>query len=145
MPKVSKVKKLVLVLATSTSMTGAREETLKRISYIHYLVQFKNMNEAQVQALVDSGSEVNTIYLSFTKQLGLPIRPTDVRDRKIDNTTLDIYGMVLAAFLVTDKANQVKFFDETFPIVNVSLKVVFEMLFFILSNADIDFLDWDLQ
>ena len=38
------------------SMTGAREEALERILYIHYLVQFKR-NKTHLQALVDSGSE----------------------------------------------------------------------------------------
>ena len=52
---------------------------------------------------------------------------------------LDTYEMVVAAFLMVNKANQVKFFEETFLVVNVSLKVVFGMLFLILSNADIDF------
>ena len=37
------VKKLVLVLATSTLMTGAREEALKHIPCIHYPVQLKDM------------------------------------------------------------------------------------------------------
>ena len=59
-------------------MTGARKEALERISCIHYAVQFKNINETQAQALVDSGSEINAIHLSFAKQLSLPIRPTDV-------------------------------------------------------------------
>ena len=34
-------KKLVLVLVTSTLVTGAREEALERVPCIHYLVQFK--------------------------------------------------------------------------------------------------------
>ena len=46
------------------------------------------------------------------------------------------------AFLITDKANRVKFFEETFLVANVSLEVVFEMPFFILNDEDIDFLDW---
>ena len=49
MPEVSKVEKLVLVSATSTSMTDAREEDLERIPYIYYLVQFKKVtNKTQV-------------------------------------------------------------------------------------------------
>ena len=55
--------------------------------------------------------EVNAIYPTFAKQLGLPIRPTDVGAQKIDSTTLDTYGMVIAAFSVENKANQVKFFE----------------------------------
>ena len=47
--------------------------------------------------------------------------------------------MVVIAFLVTDKTNQVRFFEEIFLVANVSLGVVFKMLFLTLSDAD--FLD----
>ena len=60
-------KKLVLVSAISTSVTGAREEALERVSYIHYPVQFKDMDKAPVQALIDSESEFNTVHPSFVK------------------------------------------------------------------------------
>ena len=36
----------------------------------------------------------------------------DVRAQKTDTITLDIYGMIVAAFLVTDKANRVRFFER---------------------------------
>ena len=78
MPEASEVKKLVLVSATSTSMTDAREKALKRVPCIHYPVQFKGTSETQVQALINSGSEVNAIHPTFVKELGLSIRPTDV-------------------------------------------------------------------
>ena len=118
---------------------------LERIPYIHYLIQFKkDVNETQVQALINSESEINAIYLIFVKELGLPIRLTDVRAQRIDGTTLDIYEIVVAAFSMTDKANQVRFFKETFLVANISPKIVFGMPFLILSGADIDFLDWDL-
>ena len=107
---------------------------------IQYLVQFKkNTSKAQVQALIDLGSKVNTIHPAFAKQLGLPIRPTDVGARKIDSTTLNTYGMVVVAFLVENKANRVRFFKETFLVANISLKVVLEMPFLTLSGADVDF------
>ena len=56
-------------------------------------------------ALLDSGSEVNVVHPVFAKELGLPIRPTDVGAQKIDGTMLEIYRMVVAAFSVEDKAN----------------------------------------
>ena len=65
----------------------------------------------------------------------------DVGAQKIDGTTLDTYGMVVAAFLMTDKVNQVKFFEKTFLVANFSLKVVYGMFLLTLSGADIDFLD----
>ena len=143
--RASEAKKLVSVSATSTSTTGAREEVIECIPCIYYLVQFKNIIGAQVQALVDSRSEVNVIYLTFAKHLGLPIRPTDVGAQKIDGTTLDAHRMIVAAFAVEDKANQVRFFENIFLLANVSLKVVDEMPFLTLSGADIDFLGRELR
>ena len=131
-------KKLVSVSATSTSVTDTIEKALKRVFCIHYLLQFKK-DKNQVQALIDSGSEVNTMHPSFAKQLGLPIRPTDVGAQKIDGTTLDTHGMVVAIFSVIDKANRVRFFKKTFLVANVSPKVVLGMSFLTLCGADIDF------
>ena len=133
-------------------MTGVREEALEqeedleRVPCIHYSVQFKkDTSKAQIQALIDSGSEVNAIHLTFVKQLGLPIKPTDVGAQKIDRTTLDTYGMVVVAISVEDKANQVKFFEETFLVANVSPEVVLGMLFLTLSGADVDFSGRELR
>ena len=135
----SEVKKLVSVSATSTLTTGARKEDLERVPYIHYSVQFKDMDKALVQALIDLGSEVNAIHPSFVKQLGFSIRPTDVRAQKIDGTTLDTQGMIVAVFSVVDKANRVGFFEKTFLVANVNPEVVLGMPFFTLSNANVDF------
>ena len=105
----SRAKKLVLVLATSLSVTETSRKDdmiLKRVFYINYPVQFKkDTNETQVQALVNLENEVNAIHLTFIKELGLPIRPIDVGARKIDGITLNTYGIVVAVFSVTDKAN----------------------------------------
>ena len=139
------VKKLVSVSATSTSTTGAREEALERVPCIHYPVQFKDTDKAPVQALIDSGSEINAVHPFFVKQLGLSIRPINVGVQKIDGTTLDTHGMVVAAFSVVDKANRVRFFEETFLLANVSPEVVLGMPFLTLSNADVDFLSRDLR
>ena len=133
-------KKLVSVSATSTSVIGAKKEALERVPCIHYPVQFKNMDRALVQALIDSGSEVNAVHPSFVKQLGLSIRPTDVGAQKIDGTMLNTNGMVVAVFSVVDKVNRVRFFEETFLVANVSPEVVLGMPFFTLSNANVDFL-----
>ena len=53
--------------------------------------------------------------------------------------------MVAAAFSVEDKANQVRFFEETFLMANVSPEVVLGMLFLTLSGADVGFSIWELQ
>ena len=147
MPRALEAEKLVLVLTTSTSRTGVKKEVLvlKCVPCIHYLIQFKkNANETQIQALIDSKSEINAIHLTFVKELGLPIRPMDVGAQKINSIMLDTYGMVVAAFLVRNKPYRVKFFEKTFLVTNVSPEIVLGMLFLILSGADIDFLDWKL-
>ena len=64
------IKKLVLVSATSTLVTGADEETLIRIPYIHYLVRFQK-NKGTIQALIDSSSKVNVMSLAYAKKLEL--------------------------------------------------------------------------
>ena len=144
--QVSRVaKKLVLVSATSTSITDVGEEALERVPCIHYPVQFRDRDKAPVQALIKSRSEVNAIYPFFAKQLSLLIRPIDVGVQKIDGTILNIYGMVVAAFLIVDKANHVRFFEKTFLVTNVSPEVVLGMLFLILSGADIDFSGQELR
>ena len=74
--------------------------------------------------------------------LGMPF---DVGAQKIDGTTLDTYGMVVVAFSVTDQANRVRFFEETFLVANVSPEVVLGMPFLTLSGADVDFLDRELR
>ena len=52
--------------------------------------------------------------------------------------------MVVAAFLVVDKANGVRFFINTFLVANVSSEIVLKMLFLTLSGKDIDFLGQEL-
>ena len=52
---------------------------------------------------------------------------------------LDIYRIVVVAFLVTDKANQVKFFEKTFLVANISPEVILGMLLLILNGIDVDF------
>ena len=95
-------------------------------------------------ALFDSRSEVNAIHLTLTQKLGLLVRPMDVGEKQIDGTMLNVFGRVVTTFLVTDKANQVRFFKETFLIANVSLEIVLEMPFLTFSGADVDFLGREL-
>ena len=113
------------------------ESNLTQVLCIHYLINF---GKKSVSIFFDSGSEVNAIYPNFAKKLSLTIRPTDVEAQKIDDFKLITYEIVVAAFPMKDKANRVRFFEETFLITNVSLEVVLETLFLTLSGADVDFL-----
>ena len=98
-----------------------------------------------VSALFDSGNEINAIYPTFAWELKLPTKYTDIGAQKIDGIMLDTHGMVVTTFLMTDKANRVRFLEETFLLANVSLEIVFGMSFLTLSGADVDFLSRELR
>ena len=114
------------------------ETNLAQVPCIRYSITFQRKS---MSALFDLGSKVNTIYLASSQELGLPIRLRDVKAQKIDGNMLDTYEMIVATFLVTDKANQVRFFEETFIMANISPNVILGMLFLTLSGANVDFLD----
>ena len=48
--------------------------------------------------------------------------------------------MVVVAFSMTDQANRVKFFEETFLIANVSPDIILGIPFLTLNSADVNFL-----
>ena len=52
--------------------------------------------------------------------------------------------MVIAAFLVTNQADKIRFFEETFLVANISPDVVLEMPFLTLSSANVNFLKREL-
>ena len=52
---------------------------------------------------------------------------------------LDIYEIVVLTFLLTDKTNQIKFFEKSLLMAYISPETVFEMPFLILSNTNVDF------
>ena len=104
--------------------------------YIRYLVQFQAQ---QVEALINSGSEINAITPVFAAKLGLSTPPTGVGAQKIDGSLLATYGMAVAAFLLQNSLGKVRFFEETFLLADTSIKVALGMPFLALSNADIQF------
>ena len=64
--------------------------------------------------------------------------------KKIAGSSPATYGMVIAAFQVVDKLGHSWLFQETFLLANISMDVVLGMLFLILSNADIQFVEKEL-
>lgn len=79
---------------------------LVQVLYIQYFIIFW---EKFFLVLLNSRSDVNIIYLIFTKELGFSIRLIDIEILKIDNNMPNTYWIVVAAFLMTDKTNQVRF------------------------------------
>lgn len=115
---------------------------LIQVPYIQYLFTFW---EKFVLTLHNLKSEINTIHLIFAQKLGPRIKPINIRTQKIDGIILDIYKMIVVTFLIINQANRVRFFIETFLVVNVSLKIVIRMFFLILNNTNINFLEQELR
>lgn len=70
---------------------------LKCISCIYYLIEFKK-DQTKVQALLDSDSKVNVMTPAYAARLGFKIWPTNVEAQKINGSTFETFGMVLANF-----------------------------------------------
>ena len=145
-------KRLALVSTTSTLVTEDSEEAilisvkeLEQVMCIQYPIAFPGGVTQDssvldpVSALLDLGSEVNAMHPNFAERLGLVVQATNVGAQKIEGTNLEIYGMMVVVFSVTDQADMVKFFEKTFLVANVSLDVVLGMAFFTLSGVDVDF------
>ena len=80
----------------------------------------------------------------YASKLGLKIRPIDVGAQKIDGSTLLTFGMVLASFRVEDMLGRARFFQETFLLADLSIKVVLQIPFLTFSNANIQFAQKEL-
>ncbi|MCJ1342758.1 hypothetical protein MMC31_000947, partial [Peltigera leucophlebia] len=63
---------------------------------------------------------VNAMAPAYASKLARQIRRTDVRAKKIDGSTLETYGMVIAGFQIQDKLERVRFFQETFLVVDTT-------------------------
>lgn len=70
---------------------------LKCIPYIHYLVWFKK-DQVEVQVLINSDNKINAMTTAYAAKLGFRVRLTDIGAQKIDDSTLETFGMVLASF-----------------------------------------------
>lgn len=121
-------------------MFSPKKEALKRLPYIHYQVQFKK-NMAEVQALIDSKSEVNTIASTYIKILSLQVQKTDVGAQKINKSTLETYDIVIVGFQVQDKFKNTKLFYKTFWVTDISVEVVFKIFFLTLSKIEVNFVE----
>ena len=126
-----------------TETSKEDDVTLERVPCVHYPIHFRK-DTADVKALIDSGSEVNAMTPAYASKLGLQVRHTDVGAQKIDGSTLETFGMVLASFQVEDKLGRIRFFQETFLLANISAEIVLGMPFLTLSNANVQFVEKEL-
>ena len=80
----------------------------------------------------------------YAKELGLRVRKTDVGAQKIDGSTLETYGMVIAGFQVQDKFERTRFFQETFLVADISMEVVLGMPFLAFNKVEVDYAEREL-
>lgn len=124
----TKPKKLVVVLTISTPLTTSLK-TLLYVLCIYYLVQFI---ENKIYTLINFGSKVKVMILTYTAKLSLTIWKTSIRVQKTDGSPLETYGMALSGFLLQDSLETVSFFEESFLLANTNMKVILRILFLLL-------------
>ena len=88
-------------------------------------------------ALLNFGSKINAITLAYMAQLGLKMWKTNVNAQKIDKSSLEFYSIVITAFQILNKLGCSCFFQETFLLADISMKIVLKIFFLIFSNVDV--------
>ena len=94
---------------------------LQRVPGVYYLIWFK---KKEVQALINSDSEVNAMTPAYASRLSLWVYHTNIGAQKIDGFTLETFGMVLVSFQVEDKLGKAQFFQETFLLADINVEIV---------------------
>lgn len=67
--------------------------------------------------------------LAYIKKLGFYIQKIDINTQKIDISSLKIFEIVIVDLQILNKLKKTRFFEETFLIVNIKIKVVFKIFF----------------
>lgn len=102
-------KKPVLILTSFVLMTEASnkdKETLERVLYIHYLLNFRKYKKNKMQTLINLSSKVNTIALKYITKISLKVRHINIGAQKIDHSIFKMFEMVFANFQVENKQGQ---------------------------------------
>lgn len=73
---------------------------------------------------------------TYVAKLALKLRITNINAQKIDGLALKTYDITLASFLLQDRLEKVRFFEETFSLANISIKMVPKKLFCFYSNTN---------
>lgn len=111
---------------------------LGKIPYMHYSLRFQK-DTNKIWALLNLDSKVNTMTPAYALKLDFRVRHTNIRANKIDGPIFEAFKMVLASIQMGDKLRRAQFFQKTFLLANISMEVIFEILFLTLSNSDIQF------
>ena len=92
----------IIGISKKTQVTQVTQKTpeviLDQVPYIHYLVQFRKNKRATIQALINSGNEINMMALAYAAKLDLKVCPTNLGAQKIDGLLLWAFEIVIASF-----------------------------------------------
>lgn len=95
-------------------------------------------------ALLNSESKVNAINLAYVNKLSLQIQKINIGAPKINESSLDIFEIVIVSFQAQDKLGNARFFQEVFLVADTKIDIVFRIPFLTFNNADIWFTEGDL-
>ena len=122
------------MLVTSTK-EAQKMRVLNWVPYICYRVQFQKDKDKDILVFLDFGSKINIMTPAYAAQLDIKVQSTNVGTQKIDKSSLRTYGLVIAIFQVLDKLDYCRFFQETFLLANIRMKVVLSMFFLTFNNT----------
>lgn len=91
--------------------------------------------------MIDSGRKVNILTSAYTLKLDSKVYYTNVKAQKINALTLKMFKIVLASFNVEDKLKRPRFFQKSFLLADIKIKIVQKMFFLTLSGPNILFLE----
>ncbi len=77
--------------------------------------------------------------------MDLNVQKTNIRAWKINDTTLKIDKIIVSTFFILDKDSKTWFFKKSFLLRDISLDVVFEILFLTMNKFNINFQTQNLQ
>lgn len=66
---------------------------------------------------------------------------TNIRVQKVHGTSVETYSMGSARFLHQNNLQRVRYFEETFLLANISIKIILGRPFLSFSNANIKFVE----
>lgn len=123
----------------SKAQEGSKHQRVLCIDYRTLFYKFS------IKAIINSSSKNNKLQLSFLRKLGFYIYTTNLSTPKIDSNRLKTYEIVTILFQVDDNDGKFRFFKEKFLLANINMNTIFEILFLILGNIEINFNDQKLR
>lgn len=75
--------------------------------------------------------------LVYILKLDFKVYYTNVRVQKIDGFIFKIFEMIIANFQIEKKPKKAQFFQKTFLLANISIKMVLEIFFLTFNNINV--------